>query len=271
MTTKLTKLSLATMLSLGACVHTPYTGRPFFANLEDRVTPSLLPQPSVSNSGNNYAPKTPDITVYDSKSRSNSYSVNLLTGQLDDGYRKEQPSTNIAGLVDFSAGNDSESFRVGLPLLPLIQFNIRQGNHYRNENFYTDGVDSFRDISQSSYWMVGSGFNNGYLDIEQPIPLSTLGKALKRLVWDSDIARPARVLSEGFSDLSQGPTSFIFGAGANSDLEFKLDTNRVGLLYQVKFIPDFNGNRWKLEIEYQHGISNEAEETAVRAQIGVDF
>ncbi len=143
-----------------------------------------------------------------------------------------------------------EFLRFKLPFLPALEFPLKE------KIFEEKSSDSkYFDISR-----------HDEVNPQEDVPISALGRIAKKLLWDTEIARPARVVSEEISGISNWPTRTIFGERTRSDLEFKLSTSKLETIYSV----GFEDPRYVLEIIYKHAITSR-EEDAVNLFFKVRF
>jgi hypothetical protein len=174
--------------------------------------------------------------------------VNDFNGQNTNGFNNfgplelyANPETNIAGLK--------------LPIPFAVEFSLKEEGYYKD---YLNRRSSLGEQSNrsSDYWAFKEENNRGgNLDSGQ-VPLNALGKVLKKIFWDMELATPFRRATKELSGLSNTPTRFIFGAGAKSDLELKLGFNDVRLIYKVNFSQGLG-----MEIEGRFALSRNNEET----------
>lgn len=159
-------------------------------------------------------------------------------------------STKI-GPLELSSTQYQEFLRLKLPFFPALEFPLDKENNFEEKGSDFRYFDSYTS-DESNY--------------QEDVPISALGRIAKKLLWDTEIARPARVVSEEISGLSNWPTKTIFGEKARSDLELKLSTGKLETIYNVSF----EDPRYVLEIIYKRAITSR-EEDAVNLSFKVRF
>ncbi len=206
---------------------------------------------------NDFLPRNAPISVPVSGKGGSSYGSgvagsnlpgNNYSGQNPSDYGKFDGNSANLGLFTVSSSDNRDSLRFGLSPFPAFALEIP----IRKLDVYGEPLYDGRLNEDPNIWMVGNGYlNNGD---RPPVPLSLLGKVVKKVLWDTNVVAPVRKVAEQFSDLSNGPTQLIFGKGSSSTLELKLDSDRVGLGYEIK-LPSL----WSLKFEYQHAIGDNEE------------
>jgi len=153
-----------------------------------------------------------------------------------------------AGPLEMYVNSEQNAVGLKLPLFLLVEVPVEK--RY-SELDMSEGRNNFRSGQYDvvDYSIGEDNYGNIYNFETEEVPISVLGKILKKILWKTELVAPVRKVSDKISGLSEEPTKFIFGDGVKSDLELKLNLKRASLIYEVQF-----NSAWDMSFEYQHSL-----------------
>mgnify|MGYP001614503227 FL=1 len=226
---KLKSMSLAAILSLGACVNVDAVPvRPFYSNLGDSLDTTITSSPNSPANGSVPVSSSHTLNVvYGASVQNNS---NLQSYEFYDSKQEQQKSTLTnhllglpqeltrqdtsldTGLVQIAVSND-DSLTVRPKYSQAYDFSLR-ANRLRIQEITHSEVPTYSDFRFRD-----DGLNDLPEDdfervkYEEGVVIS----ALTRFVWDLSIFKPARVVADQAKDYSNAAVRSVFGSHSEID------------------------------------------------------